>query len=101
MKGDLKMRKLTKRQITAAKKIVESLNIAVKLHLETLVEFWAKSYVGEKYGTYDYYGGAIWGTLDTLEMTDAITLKQFFLLKDYYDEMRWQKVDELREKGAA
>lgn len=101
MKGDLKMRKLTKRQITAAEKLMQKMDVAVKLHLDVLVDGWAKAYVEGKDGTADYYAGAIWGVLETMQMLGVITLKQYFLLGDYFHDKRWAKCDELRENGAA
>lgn len=91
------MRKLTKRQIMAVEKLMDKMDVAVKLHLNTLADGWAEAYVeGRDSGGANYLAGAIWGVLDTLQMLDVITLKQYFLLKQYFDEKRLAKVEELR-----
>ena len=95
------MKKLTKRQITRVEKIIsEKIDLAVRIHLDSLTEMWAKGYIEKNSGMYDFCAGGIWSTLDTLQMMKVITLKEYFVLKDYYDEKRWEKRDELRKAAA-
>lgn len=90
------MKKLTKRQITAVEKLMDKMDVGIKLHLNTLADGWAEAYVESRDSGADYLAGAIWGVLDTPQMLDVITLKQYFLLKQYFAEKRWAKVEELR-----
>ena len=89
---------LTKRQIAKAEKIIERLGVGIEVSLDSYIkcEVEAKDRASE-----NFHSGSLWGTLDTLVTLRLVTVKEMFLLDEYYKEKKTALRASLKKEEAA
>ena len=90
------MKKMNKRSIEKALKIIDRLGTAADVSIYAITECEAEAIVANNESSRSFSVGSYWGMINTYCDLKLITVDEMFLLEDYRNYLVDKKVKELR-----